>query len=268
MFAYLTIMRPLNCLMAAVAVYVASLIAGLAFYPTLPIIYALVSVFLICAGGMVINDYFDVEIDRVNKPKRPIPSGKISKTTALIYSYLLFGIGVYISYLINIFTFIVAILASALLILYAWKLKKAMMIGHLTVSSLVALTFIYGGLVNLNYLPVLSLAMLALLANTGREIYKSIEDIMGDQKAGLQTLPIKYGVIRAKMIASIFVLFAIILSFLPYFLGIFSDVYLFFVAITDIIFLAAVVGPLKFSAKLCKFAMLASLVAFFAGSIA
>jgi len=268
MFAYLTIIRPLNCIMAAVAVYVASLIAGLQFYPSLPVIYALISVFLICAGGMVINDYFDVEIDRVNKPKRPIPSGKMSKAKALIYSYLLFGSGVYISYLINSFTLAVAILASALLILYAWKLKKAILVGNLTISSLVALTFIYGGLVNLNYLPLLSLAMLALLANTGREIYKSIEDIMGDKKSDVQSLPIKYGVINAKRIASIFVLFAIILSFLPYLLGVFREVYLFFVVIADIIFLAAVVGPLKFSAKLCKFAMLASLAAFFAGSIA
>lgn len=267
MLAYATIVRPLNCLMAAVAVYVASLIAGLNFYPILPVVLALLSTFLICAGGMVINDYFDVETDRVNKPQRPIPAGKISKTTSLIYSFLLFAIGVYVSYLINIFTLIVAILASALLILYAWKLKKVILIGHLAISSLVALTFIYGGLINLNYLPVLSLAILAFLSNAGREIYKSIEDILGDRKVGMQSLPIKYGVLNARKIASIFLLFAIVLSFLPYFLGIFREVYLFFVAIADIVFLAAVVGPLKFSAKLCKLAMLVALFAFFAGSV-
>lgn len=268
MRAYLIIIRPLNCIMAAIAVYIASLISGLSLYPTLPVIYALASVFLICAAGMVVNDYFDVEIDRVNKPQRPIPSGRISKRKALAYSYLLFGIGVYVAYLINVFTFILAIIASALLVMYAWKLKKIILIGHLAISTLVALTFIYGGLINLNYLPTLSLAILAFLSNVGREIYKSIEDELGDKTAGLQTIAIKYGVIRARAIASIFLLFAIVLSFLPYFLKIFGEVYLFFVAIADIIFLAAVVLPVKFSAKLCKFAMLLSLLAFFAGSLA
>lgn len=265
MLAYVTIIRPLNCLMAAFAVYVASLIAGAPF--GMPVIYALISTFLICAGGMVINDYFDVEIDRVNKPARPIPSGKISKTKALIFSVALSIAGIAVSYLINIVSFAVAILASALLILYAWRLKKVMLVGHLNVSMLVALTFIYGGLINLNYLPVLSLAILALLSNVGREIYKSIEDVLGDKNAGVQTLPIKYGVIRARVMASLFVLFAIILSFAPYFLNIFSQVYLFFVAIADIIFLTAVVGPLKFASKLCKLAMLVALLAFFAGSV-
>ncbi len=264
---YLSIIRPLNCLMAAFAVYVASLIAGLQFYPSAHVIYALVSVFLICAGGMVINDYFDVEADRINKPQRPIPSGKISKTAALIFSIVLFGFGAAVSYLINIFTLAVSILASVLLILYAWKLKRLILAGHLAISGLVALTFIYGGLINLNYLPVLSLAMLAFLSNAGREVYKSIEDIMGDKKAGVQTLPIKYGVIRARAIASIFVLFAVILSFLPYFLRIFSEVYLFFVAIADIIFVSAVVFR-RFSSKLCKLAMFVALFAFFAGSMA
>lgn len=268
MRAYLTIVRPLNCLMAAVAVYIASLIAGLPFYPTAPVVYSLLSVFLICAGGMVINDYFDVEIDRVNKPSRPIPSGKISKNIALIFSSALFAAGIAVSYFVNIESFAVATAAASLLILYAWKLKKIMLIGHLTVSSLVALTFVYGGLINLSYMPTLSLAILSFLANTGREIYKSIEDILGDKNAGVQTLAIKYGVVRARAVASIFLLFAIILSFLPYFLKIFGEVYLFFVAIADIIFLAAVIAPVKFSSKLCKVAMFAALIAFFAGSLA
>ncbi len=267
-FAYLTILRPLNSLMSVLSVYIASVIAGLGFYPGTPVLYALVSVFLISAGGMVINDYFDVEIDRVNKPSRPIPSGKISKTTALGYSYVLFGAGVYLSYLINAFAFSVAVLASALLILYAWKLKRVTMLGHLVISALVALTFIYGGLVNMNFIPALPLALLAFLSNTGREIYKSIEDVMGDKQAGVQSVAIKYGVTRAKAVASIFLLFAIILSFVPFFLGIFGEVYLFFVAIADILFLAAVVGPARLSSKMCKIAMLVALIAFLAGSTA
>jgi geranylgeranylglycerol-phosphate geranylgeranyltransferase len=123
-------------------------------------------------------------------------------------------------------------------------------------------------MVNFNYVPLLPLALLSFLANTGREIYKGIEDVLGDKQAGIQTLPLKYGIIRSRLIASTFILFAIALSFLPYFLNIFGHVYLFFVAIADTIFLAAVVVPAKFSSKLCKIAMLVSLAAFFFGSIA
>lgn len=267
--AYLTIIRPLNCFMSAFAVYVGSLIAGLPLYPSMAVIYALIAAFLICSAGMVINDYFDVEIDRVNKPKRPIPSGQITKKTALAYSLILFAAGMGLSYLVNIYAMSVAAIVSTLLILYAWRMKKMILIGNLTISLLVSLTFIFGGLVNLNILPVLSLALLAFLSNTGREIYKSIDDVMGDKKFGINSLPIKYGVLRARMIASTFILFAVILSFVPYLLNIFrlGEVYLFFIAIADIVFLASVVYT-KRSAKMSKIAMLLAMVAFLAGAVA
>jgi geranylgeranylglycerol-phosphate geranylgeranyltransferase len=255
--------------MSALAVYVGSLIAGLPFYPSMPVIYALVTAFLICAAGMVINDYFDVEIDRINKPKRPIPSGQISKRTALVYSAILFSAGIGLSYLVNIYAMSVAAIVSALLILYAWRMKKMILIGNLTISLLVSLTFIFGGMVNLNIGPVLSLALLAFLTNTGREIFKSIDDVMGDKAASVNSLPIKYGVLRARMIASTFILFAVILSFVPYLLNIFrmGEVYLFFIGITDIVFLVSVVYA-KRSAKMSKIAMIFALVAFLAAAMA
>ncbi|MBI2076485.1 MAG: UbiA family prenyltransferase [Candidatus Aenigmarchaeota archaeon] len=268
-FAYLTIIRPLNCVMASFAVYVGSLIAGLPIYPSAPVIYALIAAFLVCAAGMVMNDYFDVEIDRVNKPKRPIPAGKISKNTALAFSIILFAAGISVSYFIGVPAFAVAVLTSALLILYAWKMKKMILVGNLAISLLVALTFIFGGLVNLNVLPVLSLALLAFLANTGREIYKSIDDMMGDRTASVNSLPIKYGVLRARMIASTFILFAVILSFVPYLLNIFrmGEVYLFFIGIADIVFLASIVYA-KRSAKISKIAMLIAQITFLVAALA
>ena len=101
---YIQIIRPVNCIMSAFAVYIAAIISGAIFfgtYPTIEFTYALLTTFLVCAGGMVVNDIFDIEADKINKPKRPLPSGKIKVRTAKTYAAILFIIGVAISYFIN-----------------------------------------------------------------------------------------------------------------------------------------------------------------------
>jgi len=267
MFAYIEILRPVNGLMSALAVWVGSIVAGAALVPAQPVITAMVSVFLISGAGMVINDYYDIEIDKINKPKRPLPSGKIKLKASLIYSIILFLLGIALAYFININAFLIAILASILLFLYSARLKKTLLLGNVIVSLLVALSFAYGGLAAGNYFPTLLLAFLAFLANMGREMYKSIEDVMGDKKYGANTLPIKIGVLKSKMLANIFVITAVLFSFVPYFLGTFGQVYLFFVVIADIAFVAAAVSPVRYSAKICKIAMFIALLAFFAAAV-
>jgi geranylgeranylglycerol-phosphate geranylgeranyltransferase len=268
LFAYIEIIRPINCIMAALAVYVASVIAGLSFLPSLSVIAAMAVVFFVTAGGMAINDYFDEEIDRINRPSRPIPSGRIPGKVALLYSFFLFIAGVGLSYMINAIAFSVAVFSSLLLILYAWKLKKMLFIGHLAVSLLTALTFIYGGLINMELFAVSILALLAFLSNIGREIFKTIEDVLGDEKSDVKSLPIKYGTVKARMAASIFVLAGVATSFAPFFLEIFGPVYLFFVVIADIIFIASMLAPTSWAPKLCKIGMNIALVAFFLGAYA
>jgi geranylgeranylglycerol-phosphate geranylgeranyltransferase len=267
--AFLTIIRPINCLMATFAVYVATLVAGLVIIPEFAVLLALLSVFLICAGGMVINDYFDVEIDKINKPDRPIPSGKISKNVALVYSLILFSSGVAASYFINQPAMYVASAAAFILILYAAKLKKVLFLGNVAVSALVALTFIYGGLINMNYIPVASLAALAFLANLAREVYKSVDDILGDEENDVASLATKYGVNKARTIAAAFILLAIMLSFLPFGLNVFNNgiIYMFFVLIADMLFLISIVFHKK-AAKIIKFGMLIALVSFLVGALA
>lgn len=267
MLAYLEILRPLNGLMSVLGVWIGSIVAGAPLAPTTPVILAVLSTFLISGAGMAVNDYYDIDADRINKPKRPLPSGRIKLRTALAYLLLLFLLGITLSYFINIYAFAVAAVVSVLLFLYAARLKKVMLVKNIIVSLLVALTFVYGGLAVGNYIPPLFLAFLAFLSNMGREIYKDIEDVMGDKKADANTLPVKYGVLRAKMIAASFVIAAVLFSFIPYFLGIFSQVYLFFVVIADIAFVAATVAPITYSAKICKIAMFIALLAFFAASI-
>lgn len=86
---YVEIIRPGNVIMAIIAVI---LVAILAKSVDIPIILAMLAVFFAMSAGNVINDYFDYKIDLINKPQRPIPSGRISldnaKTTHIFYLFL------------------------------------------------------------------------------------------------------------------------------------------------------------------------------------
>ncbi len=264
---YVKLVRPVNGVMSMIAVWIGTIIAGASFVPALPTLMGMISVFVISGGGMGINDYFDVEIDKVNKPHRPIPSGKISKRAALVFSTVLILIGLGLAYMINVEALITAFAASALLIGYAARMKKTLLMGNLVVSGLVGLTFLYGGMIYSGFLALLPLALLAFLANTGREIYKTIDDAIGDQKYNVNSIAIKLGVIHTRLLGNIFLTLAVILSFVPYLFGILGQVYLFFVVIADAAFIAACITPMKYGSKLIKVAMFIALIAFFAGSI-
>jgi geranylgeranylglycerol-phosphate geranylgeranyltransferase len=264
---YLTILRPLNGLMSVVAVWIGTIVAGASFIPGMNVLVGALSVFLISGGGMAINDYFDAAIDKMNKPHRPIPSGRISRGAAFAYAVSLMLIGIILSYTINMQTFILAIVATVLLIIYAAKMKKTILMGNFLVSALVAVTFVYGGMIAGDYGRLMPLALLALLSNVGREIYKTIDDAVGDRKYNVNSAAIKLGVLNARLLGNIFLTCAVIFSFLPFFLGIFGVTYLFFVVIADVAFIAAGVVPVKHSSKLIKVAMLIALVAFIAGAV-
>ena len=269
MLPYLKLIRPINCAMASVGVYIAYLIVTSNYAFNAEITMGILATFFICAGGMAINDYFDANIDKINRPKRPIPSGTITKRNALATSVILFALGNALAFRISE-TFIplyVSLIASLLLIAYAAKLKGIIMIGHLTISFLVALTFLFGGVIAGSIDKLIILTVLAFLSNTGREIYKSIEDALGDKKMNLNTIAIKLGAIKAKMLANYFVVAAVVLSFIPFLIGMFNEIYMFFVVIADIVFLSAIILPVKHSSKACKLGMVIALFAFFLGSI-
>jgi geranylgeranylglycerol-phosphate geranylgeranyltransferase len=267
MFAYLEILRPLNGLIAVFAVFVAAMLVN--FLIPYQLLLAFWVVFLISSGGMVINDYFDYEIDRINRPKRPIPSGRISRKNALIYAIALFLIANVIALFLNFYKFTLAFLNTIINIIYSWKLKKRTLIGNLFVSWLAASTFLFGSLLNETItVTILILFLIAFSSNVGREITKTIEDIKGDRNRGVKSLPLVAGKNFAGLIAMIFILFAIFFSPLPYMLNLLSINYLYIVILADIIFAFSCflifILPKK-SQKLMKIAMFVAIIAFLTG---
>ena len=173
----------------------------------------------IAAAGNIINDVYDIETDLVNKPDSVIVGNHISEKRALnlfiILNVIGVGIGFYLSSIIGKSSFsVVFVVISALLYIYASYLKGTALIGNIVVSVLVAMSIIIVGLFDL--LPAITLqnqqtqlaifkislyyALFAFMINLLREIIKDIEDIDGDYKTDMKTLPIVIGRERTTML--------------------------------------------------------------------
>ena len=270
---YLEIIRPHNSLMAAVAVLIGVMVASGEVFSQAAFLGCIVA-FIASGAGFIINDYFDFDIDSINRPKRPLPSGKISLLRAHRLALLLFGAGILLSLFINALAFIIAAFNSLLLYAYGWKIKKAGgIVKNLTVSYLVASPFLFGGAVAGNVEPTLYLVLLAGLANTSREIVKDIEDFEGD-RLFVATLPQKIGFKNSAKLAQGFMLAALVLSPLPYITEILGKYYLFFVSMANVSFLVSftflqniTVQKAKKTQRFIKLGMFLALVAFLFGSL-
>ncbi len=269
----LELMRYRNCAMAGLA----GVIGGGIAYATASgeliwLLFIFITVFLITGAGNAINDYFDAAIDAVNRPDRPIPSGRLKKKSAFTVSIALFGAGIITAYFIGSIPFFIAVLNSLLLFFYASFLKRKVFLGNLSVAYLTGSTFLFGGTAygyEGSEITVV-LFFLSMLATLAREIVKSIEDMEGDRKDGALTLPVRIGERPAAYMAMGFGLVAVGLSPMPYIRGLFNEYYLLVVGFADVIFLYAVLLALKkrpaASSKYFKVGMFLALIAFIAGS--
>lgn len=236
MLSYIEILRPLNGLMAILAVIIGAIVAGVPFSPLhMGIIFASLAAFLQSGAGMVLNDYFDREIDKINRPLRAIPSGRISPNAAKFYAVALFAASLIFAWMINIYAFALATFNLIVFFIYAYDLKKTPY-GHFVVSYLVASVYIFASLIAEKVSAlIIILSCLAFLANAGREIAKGIEDFRGDKKMKAKTFEIEFGKENAAVAGIFLTAAAIFLSPAPLWFGIKLN-YIFVVAIADLIF--------------------------------
>jgi geranylgeranylglycerol-phosphate geranylgeranyltransferase len=170
---------------------------------------------LLLAGTMVLNDIQDVQIDKVNSPDRPIPSGKVSVGEAYAVSTVLSGLALLSSALLGVLPLLTAVVALALMAYYNTRGKKTGLLGNAVVSFNVALPFLFGGFaVDHPIRPLLFIFfLLAFLANLAREIAKGISDIEGDSAKRVRTIAVTLGPKRAGLIAGALFVVAAALSF-------------------------------------------------------
>jgi geranylgeranylglycerol-phosphate geranylgeranyltransferase len=213
---YLAITRPVNSLAAGIAAIVAYLIATGTVIPGALLLFVVVA--LVTAAGNVINDYFDVEIDRVNRPDRPIPSGKVSLPAARAFAVTLFLGGILVCLLTSPLCIAIAVFNSILLVVYAARLKRTPLFGNITVSFLAASMFLFGGALAgvSGVLQVLPFAVMTFFAMLSRELVKDAEDVEGDRASGAETLPILRGVPFTMYLAFFCAIAGIVSSLVPF----------------------------------------------------
>jgi geranylgeranylglycerol-phosphate geranylgeranyltransferase len=276
---YIEILRPGNALMGAISIILVAIIDKTI---SIPVVLAMTAVFFETAAGNVINDYFDYNIDLVNKPERPIPSGRISLKNGRNYAYLLFLAGTVCGFLISYMTnnwipFIIVLIADVVLYLYAYKLKATPLIGNLAVGFMTGFGFVFGGFCINNpniIMTSIFLGFFAFVMTTAREIIKDIEDVEGDKKDGARTLPIIIGKKKPAILATILIIVDCALCPLLYMYHIFGILYLVIIAIAVIIFIYSAILILKSqdeatahkSSKLLKIGMLIAFLSFALGS--
>jgi 4-hydroxybenzoate polyprenyltransferase len=200
-------------------------------YPSVPLlgtndfILLLLSSVAIAAGGYIINDYFDMDIDNVNKPQKLIIGKFISRRWAMLFHMLLSLIGLFLTavvalHLNNIMLLVLNFVSVVLLLFYSTTFKKRLLVGNVIISLLTA--WVVGVLfiaeikfsdvdymlknitvIERLYKFTLIYAGFAFIVSLVREVVKDLEDIIGDKKYGCTTMPIVWGVNTSKIYAAI-----------------------------------------------------------------
>ena len=267
---FIAITRPINSFVAGLAAIVAYLIDTGTVIPESLLLFFIVA--LITADGTVINDFFDAEIDAINRPDRPIPSGEVSRGDARRFAVTLFLAGILVSFFTNSLCIGIAIFNTLLLIAYAAKLKSTPLIGNIVVAYISASIFLFGGALNgldglIRIIPIAAITFFAMLS---RELLKDAEDVEGDRAGGADTVPIRIGIKKTSEFALIATVLAVAASFIPYFWW--GAWYLGGIIAVDIIIIIAALRGLNCETPACvkasmatsllKAGMFASLVVF------
>lgn len=218
---YYTLVRFEHAIMLAVAVLIGVTIT---FQGTLPIDQILLLALIVPVfsemGSFALNDYLDLESDRINgKTERPLVRGAIPPIHALVISIFSFAISVAAAYFLNAACFAIAVFYNIFAILYDIKLKDLPLLGNLFIATTMAIPFLFGSYAY-GFEPtqtILAIAALGFVAGLAREIVKSVEDVEGDSKARKSmTLPIAIGKGPSIFLAAILFVLFIPLSIIPF----------------------------------------------------
>ena len=191
----------------------------------------------LCLSGaaMISNDYFDVEVDKINHPDRPLPAGKVTVKEVIALTFLFSLLGLASALTFGSFAFSIATITWFLGIAYNWRIKETGLLGNVFVSLSVAMTFIFGGLAVGRGLVglVLTFGMLAFIFDLAEEIAGGALDIEGDHARHVKSIAISKGKGFALSLAGILFCLFILLTSLPWFLGWLGLTYLLMILPTD-----------------------------------
>ena len=238
----LELTRPGNAIAAGVLTFTGSFVAAGFGVAPVRVVAAVAATLFATAAGNAVNDYFDREIDRLNRPDRPIPRGAVTARMGLGFSVLLFLCAVVAAVSLPITAIAIAVANLLALVAYTKLFKGLPGVGNVVVAYLTGSTFLFGGAAvgRVGDPAVVVLFALAALATLSREIVKDVEDIAGDRAEGLATLPIVVGEGAALRIGAAVLGVAVAASAVPYLMGTFGLLYVGLVVPADAVMLDGV----------------------------
>ena len=237
----LTLIRPINSIMIGFAVLVGIMITNPSLvFSEFSFVGFLIG-FFISSYSMVINDIYDIDIDKINRPDRPLPSGRVTLNEAKLFSVFLLFIGISLSiisiirYDSSILIFFITIFFSFISWLYSYGLKKRGLIGNFIVAISMTIPFIFGGIIINGFTNVLllSFSTIAFLSGLGREIVKTICDVKGDKSKHVNTVSITLGVSNAAKLGGFLIICAVLVSIIPFVLGSVDPIYFIFLILPN-----------------------------------
>ena len=227
LFASIQIVRPLNMILSLCAVFIAGWLVNDITSPLLP--YTALVVLCFAGASNILNDVLDINIDKINRPNRMLPSGHLKIQEALILMSILYALGIMAtSYLHPVGQQIALALVLPLLALYTPLFKRLPFIGNLVVGAILGLVFIFTegaimGNVDKMWIPF----CLATTLSSVRELVKDAADMEGDAVGDLQTFPRKYGLITTLWLLRILTIALCFGAIIPWFEGWYGNYYLF-----------------------------------------
>lgn len=178
-----------------------------------PILLGALSAALLNAASNIVNQYFDLEIDRINKPGRPLPAEKLSIQAAIVFCSLLYFLSFLLAYLVNRQFFGIVLFTAFITYAYSgppWRTKRSWWLANLTIAIPRGCLLVVAGWTAVRNMwdwePWLMGGIFGLFV-LGAASTKDYSDMPGDQAGGCITLPLRFGVeTSAKMISPFFVL--------------------------------------------------------------
>ncbi|MDP4630836.1 MAG: geranylgeranylglycerol-phosphate geranylgeranyltransferase [Flavobacteriales bacterium] len=216
--------RPNNLLMIVFAMFAfrfgfAHTIAPEDFTQWMQFLGMMITIVLLTAGGNFINDYFDVRVDRINKPNAVYVETQVKRRVVILAHIVTTTLGILISFFVgksmhSYLPFVVAIVVSIALGLYTPFFKKRVLSGNLLVSLCIGMIPLWSVWPHLSNLHIgfwtLIFSVFAFSVNFSREIVKDIEDVDGDAAENYKTLPVVMGTQTARIYALLFLFAALI----------------------------------------------------------
>ncbi len=269
--------RPPNAILMFIAVLSGILLSESKVFQPDKLLLSFATAYGLCGSSMAFNDLFDKEVDKINAPWRPLPSGAISDLDAILTASILALIGIAAAAATSIPCLLVAATSFIAAFAYNARLKKTGFLGNMIVSVVVVAPFIYGAVLSDGYISprLITFILPVYLSNLGREVIKGISDVEGDAVRGVRSVARIMGEdFAAKLGAALYVA-AVSLSPLPYLLELVGWIYLPIVLIADVGFiycsLSIIRSPTRENSLRVKkqtlLWMLIALIAFISGSL-